>query len=141
MIGMAKSARTPATRQRVELVPPPIWVKPQLAKLVERAPDGPDWLHEIKFDGYRMHARLDGGRVQILTRRGNNWTEKYPAIAKSIAARPVRNAYLDGELCGLLPDGRTAFNLILDSAAFALFLKRMEKLPPAAEQAWQNVVN
>jgi ATP-dependent DNA ligase len=112
MIGMAKSARTPPTRRRVDLVPPPIWVKPQLAKLVEKAPDGPDWLHEIKFDGYRMHARLDGGRVQILTRRGNNWTEKYPAIAKSIAALPVSNADLDGELCGLLPDGRTAFKLI-----------------------------
>jgi ATP-dependent DNA ligase len=45
--------------------------------LVKQAPDGPDWLHEIKFDGYRMHARLDAGRVQILTRRGNDWTDKY----------------------------------------------------------------
>src|SRR6201984_1628394 len=59
-----------------------------------------------------MHARLDAGRTQILTRRGNDWTEKYPIIAKSIVGLPVRNAYLDGELCGLLPDGRTAFNLI-----------------------------
>jgi ATP dependent DNA ligase domain len=92
--------------------PPPTWVKPQLAKLVEKAPDGPDWLHELKLDGYRMHARLDDGRVQILTRRGNDWTEKYPAIAKSIAALPAGNAYLDGELCGVLPNGRTAFNLI-----------------------------
>jgi ATP-dependent DNA ligase len=47
-----------------------------------------------------MHARLDGGRVQILTRRGNDWTDKYPVIAKSIAGLPARNAYLDGELCG-----------------------------------------
>jgi DNA ligase D-like protein (predicted ligase) len=59
-----------------------------------------------------MHARLDARRVHILTRRGNDWTEKYPAIAKSIAALPAHNAYLDGELCGVLPDGRTAFNLI-----------------------------
>jgi ATP-dependent DNA ligase len=51
---------------------------------VENAPDGTDWLHEIKFDGYRMHARLDAGGVQILTRRGNDWTQKYPAIAKSM---------------------------------------------------------
>jgi DNA ligase D-like protein (predicted ligase) len=87
-------------------------IKPQLSKLVERAPEGPDWLHEIKLDGYRMHARLDARRVQILTRRGNDWTEKYPAIAKSIAALAAHNAYLDGELCGVLPDGRTAFNLI-----------------------------
>jgi DNA ligase D-like protein (predicted ligase) len=109
---MTKSARTTPTRRRVELVPPPIWVKPQLAKVVNEAPDAADWLHEIKFDGYRMHARLDAGRVQILTRRGNNWTDKYPAIRKAIAGLPAQNAYLDGELCGVLPDGRTAFNLI-----------------------------
>src|SRR5689334_16598002 len=114
---MAKSARTNptdtlSTLRRAKPASPPAWIKPQLAKLVEKAPDGPDWLHEIKFDGYRMHARLDGGRVQILTRRGNDWTDKYPAIARAIAGLSVRNAYLDGELCGVLPDGRTAFNLI-----------------------------
>jgi DNA ligase D-like protein (predicted ligase) len=92
--------------------PPPIWVKPQLAKLVKEAPDGRDWLHELKLDGYRMHARLDAGKVQILTRRGNNWTDKYPAVANAIVALPAQNAYLDGELCGVLPDGRTSFNLI-----------------------------
>jgi DNA ligase D-like protein (predicted ligase) len=114
---MAKSARatptgTISTRRRGELPSPPAWIKPQLAKLVEKAPDGPDWLHEMKLDGYRMHARLDAGGAQILTRRGNDWTDKYPAIAKSIAGLPAQNAYLDGELCGVLPDGRTAFNLI-----------------------------
>src|SRR5207253_2154287 len=98
--------------RRSEATALPGWIKPQLTKLVEKAPDGPDWLHEIKFDGYRMHARLDAGRVQILTRRGNDWTDKYPAIAESIAGLPAQNAYLDGELCGVLPDGRTAFNLI-----------------------------
>jgi ATP-dependent DNA ligase len=65
---MTKSARTPPTRRTVELASPTAWIKPQLAKLVEKAPDGPDWLHELKLDGYRMHARLDRGRVQILTR-------------------------------------------------------------------------
>jgi bifunctional non-homologous end joining protein LigD len=59
-----------------------------------------------------MHARLDAGRVKILTRRGNDWTDMYPTIAKAIAGLPAPNAYLDGELCGVLSDGRTAFNLI-----------------------------
>src|SRR6516162_10107894 len=109
MVAMAKSARaTPTdpipTRRRVGPASPPLWIKPQLAKLVEKAPDGPEWAHEIKFDGYRMHARLDTGRVQILTRRGNDWTEKYPAIARAISALTAQNAYLDGELCGVLPD-------------------------------------
>jgi ATP-dependent DNA ligase len=46
-----------------------------------------------------MHARLDAGRVKIITRRGNDWTQKYPAIAKAIAGLPAQDAYLDGELC------------------------------------------
>ena len=114
MVGMANSDRATmaATRRKVEQASPPTWVKPQLAALVKKAPDGLDWLHEIKLDGYRMHARLDAGRVKIITRRGNDWTQKYPAIAKTIAGLSAQDAYLDGELCGVMPDGRTAFNLI-----------------------------
>jgi DNA ligase D-like protein (predicted ligase) len=87
-----------------------------LAALVTHAPDSPAWLHEIKLDGYRMHARLDSGEVRLLTRTGLDWTHKYPAIADAIAELPARTAYLDGELCGVLPDGRTAFNLIQNAA-------------------------
>src|SRR5215472_17430932 len=109
MAAMTKSARVNPTGtipNRRRPAPPPTWIKPQLAKLVDNAPDGPDWLHEIKFDGYRMHARLDAGRTQILTRRGNDWTDKYPTIVKAIAGLLAQNAYLDGEPCGVLPDGR-----------------------------------
>jgi bifunctional non-homologous end joining protein LigD len=87
---------------------PPSWIKPELAALVKQAPDGPDWLHEMKLDGYRMHARIDPGSVKIITRRGNDWTDKYPTIAKALRQLPAKSAYLDG----VLPDGRTAFNLI-----------------------------
>ena len=118
------------TRRRVGPTSPPAWIRPQLAKLVEKAPLGFDWLHEIKLDGYRMHARLDAARAQILTRRGNDWTEKYPAIAKSIAGLPAQNAYLDGELCGVLPDGRTAFNLIQNETTVMLSSSR---------RAWSSV--
>jgi DNA ligase D-like protein (predicted ligase) len=90
----------------------PTSIKPQLAALVKPPPEGEGWLHEIKFDGYRMHARLEAGAVNIITRRGNDWTDKYPTIAKALGALPTKSAYLDGELCGVLPDGRTAFNLI-----------------------------
>src|SRR6266446_6022898 len=113
MVAMPKSDRATnaPTRRVVERTSLPAWVKPQLAALVKKAPDGLDWLHEIKLDGYRMHARLDAGRVKILTRRGNDWTQKYPGIAEAIAVLPAQNAYLDGELW-VLPDGKTAFNLI-----------------------------
>ena len=58
----------------------PEWLPPQLTQLVDEAPDGPDWVHEIKFDGYRVHARLDRGAVKLLTRTGLGWTDKYPPI-------------------------------------------------------------
>jgi bifunctional non-homologous end joining protein LigD len=83
----------------------PSWIRPQLTKLVEAPPEGPEWLHEIKFDGYRMHARLDRGAVRLLTRTGLDWTHKYPAIAAAFASFPARQAYLDGELCGDRSDG------------------------------------
>jgi bifunctional non-homologous end joining protein LigD len=90
----------------------PNWVKPQLCKLVDAPPQGPEWLHEIKYDGYRMHARLDRGRVQLLTRTGLDWTHKYPSIAAALSVLPVKQAYLDGELCGVRSDGKTSFSLI-----------------------------
>jgi DNA ligase D-like protein (predicted ligase) len=90
----------------------PAWIKPQLTQLVETAPDGDQWLHEIKYDGFRMHARLDRGEVQLLTRNGLDWTTKYPQIARAVASLPARQAYLDGELCGVRPDGITSFSMI-----------------------------
>jgi bifunctional non-homologous end joining protein LigD len=59
-----------------------------------------------------MHARIESGTAKILTRRGNDWADRYPTIAKALAGLPTKSAYLVGELCGVLPDGRTAFNLI-----------------------------
>src|SRR6516225_11432957 len=90
----------------------PQWIGPQLTVLVDEAPDGPQWLHEIKFDGYRMHARLDRGAVRLLTRTGLDWTHKYPAIATAVSSLAARQAYLDGELCGVGPDGVMSFNMI-----------------------------
>ena len=97
--------RTVARRQRGEAAALPQWVAPQLTQPVDAAPEGNDWLHEIKYDGYRMHARLDRGAVKLLTRTGLDWTRKYPAIAKAVAELHARQAYLDGELCGVGPDG------------------------------------
>jgi ATP-dependent DNA ligase len=75
----AVMARTAARRRRTDAAPLPEWVAPQLTQLVDAAPEGDDWLHEIKFDGYRMHARLDRGAVRLLTRTGLDWTHKIPA--------------------------------------------------------------
>jgi ATP-dependent DNA ligase len=58
-------ARPLARRSAADAAGLPKWIRPQLTELVDQAPDGPDWLHEIKFDGYRMHARLDHGAVRL----------------------------------------------------------------------------
>jgi len=84
---------------------PPKWIKPQLTRNVDEAPAGDDWLHEIKYDGYRMHARLDRGKVQLLTRTGLDWSRRYPRTIEALRALSVKASYLDGELCALSPSG------------------------------------
>jgi ATP-dependent DNA ligase len=104
-------ARPVARRSPADAAGLPEWIRPQLTELVEAAPDGADWLHEIKFDGYRMDARLDHGAVRLLARTGLDWTHKYPAIA-AVSSLGAEKAYLDGELCGVRPDGVTTFSMI-----------------------------
>ena len=67
----------------------PDFVPPQLTALTETAPEGGEWVHELKWDGYRMHARIDGGKVRLLTRTGLDWTDSYPAIVDALRALPV----------------------------------------------------
>ena len=121
-------ARSVTRQGRTDAAALPEWVAPQLTQLVDVAPDGDGWLHEIKYDGYRMHARLDRGAVKLLTRTGLDWTHKYPLIAEAVAALDAREAYLDGELCGLGPGGITSFNIVQlasdrgNAAALVFFL-------------------
>jgi DNA ligase D-like protein (predicted ligase) len=87
----------------------PQFVTPQLSQPVEKPPSGLQRLHEIKLDGYRMAARIDNGRVQLLTRTGLDWTEKYPSAVAALANLNVETAYLDGELCGVDEAGLPTF--------------------------------
>ncbi|HET7753830.1 MAG TPA: DNA ligase D [Anaeromyxobacteraceae bacterium] len=86
--------------------------RPQLATLVKAAPRDPGWVHEIKFDGYRIGAMLRGGEVTLISRNGKDWTGQFPDVARAIAALPAREALLDGEVCIVLPDGRTSFQAL-----------------------------
>ena len=89
--------------------PLPIFVPPQLSQPVEKPPSGPRWLHEIKLDGYRMAARIDNGRLQLLTRTGLDWTGKYPSAVAALANLNINTAYIDGELCGVDEAGLPTF--------------------------------
>ncbi|WP_075293171.1 DNA ligase D [Pararhizobium arenae] len=94
--GPAKSAKPPKSAI-------PDFVAPQLCETLERPPSSEGWIHEIKFDGYRIQARIVNGDVTLKTRKGLNWTEKYPAIATSAANLP--DAIIDGEICALDENG------------------------------------
>ncbi|MBP0595581.1 DNA ligase D [Paraburkholderia sp. LEh10] len=93
----------------------PATLKPQLATLVDSAPAGEDWLYEIKFDGYRVLARIDHASkepVKIFTRAGNDWTTKFGKQAKAIARLGIESAWLDGEAVVLDRDGVPSFQAL-----------------------------
>jgi len=75
----------------------PELLKPELATLVEKAPGG-EWSYEIKFDGYRIMARIDHDEVKLFTRNGHDWTHKLPRQAEALAALGLESAWLDGEM-------------------------------------------
>lgn len=82
---------------------------PQLATLAAEAPAGDDWLHELKFDGYRLLAHVKNGRVRLITRRGKDWTHRFEPLAAAIAELPVKQAILDGEVVSLKNEGESSF--------------------------------
>jgi len=84
----------------------------QLAQLVDEAPAGDEWLHEQKFDGYRILATCAGRKLQLLSRRFNDWTEQFPTVVDAVSALAVKSVMLDGEVCVVMPDGRTSFQAL-----------------------------
>jgi bifunctional non-homologous end joining protein LigD len=87
-------------------------IEPQLATLVDEAPQGEEWLHEMKFDGYRVLCEARDGEVHIWTRNGKDWTDRFTPVAEAVAQLPVRSALLDGEVTVLEPDGTTSFQAL-----------------------------
>jgi bifunctional non-homologous end joining protein LigD len=93
----------------------PTFLPPQLATLVDSVPRGDEWLHEIKFDGYRILCRIDDGRVSLLTREGQDWTHRFKNVADAAQRLPVKRALLDGEIVALEEDGTSNFQLLQNS--------------------------
>src|SRR5690606_855355 len=94
-----KIAKKSAPKTKGQQAALPDFVSPQLATLKPQAPSGKGWIHEIKFDGYRLQARIDNGTVKLLTRSGLDWTDKFgKEVPHSLAALPCEQVILDGEL-------------------------------------------
>jgi len=85
----------------------PAFVEPQLCKLLDRPPTGSGWAHEIKFDGYRMQLRVEGGKASLKTRKGLDWTDRFPGIAR--AAGKLPDCLIDGEIVALDEGGSPDF--------------------------------
>jgi bifunctional non-homologous end joining protein LigD len=107
----------PASPKGSREAAPPEQQAPQLATLVSEPPVGPDWISEIKFDGYRMLCRKHGDAVTLITRNGLDWTDRVPQLARAVAALPARSCMLDGELVSLEKDGRSSFAALQDALA------------------------
>lgn len=102
------------------------FIAPCLAKLTGTAPEGAQWIHEIKLDGYRLQAHVEKSRVRLYTRSGLDWTDRFPTIAKGLQALSIGSAVLDGEAVVVTADGVSSFASLVatlrgDAAAPILF--------------------
>src|SRR5215831_12942117 len=95
------------------LTPPPTrsgFIEPCLPSRADRPPSGPGWIHEIKHDGFRMMVRCDAAGVRLLTRRGIDWSERFPLIAEAAGDLKVRSCLIDGEAVACDGDGMPVFD-------------------------------
>jgi len=85
---------------------------PQLATIAKTPPAGDRWLHEIKFDGYRIGCEITNGIIRLITRNGNDWTDRFPELVDAVRALKVKDALIDGEAAMLMQDGKTSFEAL-----------------------------
>ena len=91
--------------------------RPQLATLGSEPPSGDRWLHEIKYDGYRIGCVIDKKGARLISRNGKDWTHVFPTIAEAAQTLKTRDAIIDGEVAMVMPDGRTSFAALQQAAA------------------------
>jgi bifunctional non-homologous end joining protein LigD len=106
----ARAAETGTAKTGAGKIPP--FVPPQLATLIDSPPSGGEWLHEIKYDGYRAVTSIGGGSVIVRTRNGLDWTDKFRSLAGSLAQLPCDSALLDGEIAVADAEGHTSFSAL-----------------------------
>lgn len=108
----SRAGKNPARRSVAAAMKPPPFRAVQLATLVDTVPTGERWLHEMKYDGYRLLVAVGGGQARAYTRSGLDWSEKFAAIVEAAAKLDVGSALLDGEAVVLEADGRSSFQAL-----------------------------
>ena len=106
---VAGANRTNSKIKGAKKAPMPRSLSVELATLVTEAPDGDDWMHEIKLDGYRMLCRIAKGSVRFISRNGHDWTSRFAALGQEAAILPAASAIIDGEVVVLDGQGRSSF--------------------------------
>jgi bifunctional non-homologous end joining protein LigD len=134
-----------SSRKKLETIgakaPFPGFIPPALASPIERVPSGERWIHEIKFDGYRVQVHIIKKDAKVFTRRGNHWTKRFRKIAEDAAVLPAMTAIIDGEVVVPSAAGTTDFSVLQNElrgrsrqivlVAFDLFLAPgLWKVPP-----------
>ncbi|HET9211767.1 MAG TPA: DNA ligase D [Thermoanaerobaculia bacterium] len=109
----SKAAAIPGARKASM----PSSIAPQLATLVEEVPHGNEWIHEIKYDGYRALCEIRDGEARLITRHGKDWTDRFAPVARAAEKLSVSQAILDGEVVVLEPDGTTSFQSLQNALA------------------------
>jgi bifunctional non-homologous end joining protein LigD len=88
------------------------FIQPCLPSPAPQPPVGPNWIHEIKHDGYRMMARRDGAGIRLLTRNGHDWSDRFPLIVEAVNHLKIRSCLIDGEAVCCDGDGLASFTLL-----------------------------
>jgi bifunctional non-homologous end joining protein LigD len=110
-------AAGPSLPPAARWAPLPETLEPQLATLVDCVPAGGDWSYELKFDGYRILARIEDGQVRLITRNGNDWTGKLGKLAAAVGKLGIESGWLDGEVVVLDGEGRPDFGALQNAFA------------------------
>ncbi|MCR6659870.1 MAG: DNA ligase D [Asticcacaulis sp.] len=105
----SKPAKKARPTKKASKAPALKFIEPELATLADAIPTGKDWLHEVKFDGYRTFAYIEDGSVRMLTRKGLDWTPKFQALADRLEGVGVKSAIIDGEVVAPNAAGRSSF--------------------------------
>jgi bifunctional non-homologous end joining protein LigD len=90
----------------------PAVIEPCLPSPGEQPPTGPDWVHEIKHDGYRLMARRDSVGIRLITRRGNDWSDRFPLVVEAVNHLKVQSCLIDGEVVCCDERGLARFDLL-----------------------------
>lgn len=110
--GPAETRFSPSVLTNARETDMPSEIRPQLPTLVDTPPTGDQWIHEIKYDGYRIMAFLENGMIRLSSRNGKDWTDRFQPIAEALSGFPADKAIIDGEVVIQFPDGTTSFQAL-----------------------------